>query len=78
MKEENQKKQSKPDFDYLKTLMKNKHDLEDRMAKIFNERWKLNNENLKCGQQLSLVEDQVRHMFGRFRIELKKSQDKSQ
>ena len=67
MPEENQKKQSKPDFKYLQTLMRNKHDIEDKMAKIFNERWKLNNENSKCGQQLRLVEDQVRHMIGRFR-----------
>jgi len=53
------------------TLMKNKFDIEDRIAKIFNEKYKLNNENLKCSQQLRLVEDQLRSMFSRIRIELK-------
>ncbi|KKM92287.1 hypothetical protein LCGC14_1219950 [marine sediment metagenome] len=51
--------------------MKNKFDIEDRIAKIFNEKYKLNNENLKCSQQLRLVEDQLRSMFSRIRIELK-------
>lgn len=69
-------KSSKKDFKDFENLMKNKHDLEDRMAKIFNEKWKLNNENTKCGLQLRLVEDQVRSIFGRFRIELKKEEIK--
>ncbi len=56
MPENNQKKQPKLDYKHLQTLMRHKHDLEDRMAKIFNERWKLNNENTKCGKQLRLVE----------------------
>ena len=69
---EKKEKKNKVDFDYLQTLMKHKHEFEDRMAQIFNERWKLNNENTKCGQQLRVVEDQMRDMFGRYRIELKK------
>ena len=64
-------KQSKKNFNEYEKLMKHKFDLEDRMAKIFNERWKLKNENTKCSLQLRLVEDQVRSMFNRFRIELK-------
>ncbi len=67
-------KNSKKDFDHYETLMKHKFDLEDRMAKIHNERWKLNNENLKKGQQLRLVEDQLRNMFDRFRVEMKKEE----
>ena len=51
-------------------LMKQKFDLEDRMAKIGNERWRLNNENTKCGQQLRLVEDELRVLFDRMRVEL--------
>ena len=65
----------KKNFEEYQTLMKQKFDLEDRMAKIFNERWKLNKENTKCGQQLGLVEDQLRNMFDRFRIELKSDKD---
>ncbi len=71
-KEGKMDKQPKKDFRYYQTLMKNKFDLEDRMAKIHNERWKLNNENIKCEQQLRLVEDQLRGMFQRIRIETKK------
>ena len=67
-------KQPKQDFKYYSTLMKSKFDLEDRMDRIHNERWKLNNENTKCGQQLRLVEDQLRNMFQRFRIEKKKEE----
>ena len=70
-------KQSKQTFEDFKTLMKNKHDLEDRMANIENERWKLNNENLKCSQQLRIVEDQVRSLFNRIRIGLKKDKEES-
>ena len=70
-------KQSKKDFNQYEKLMKHKFDIEDRMAKIHNERWKLNNENTKLGQQLRLVEDQVRSMFSRFRIELKKDKEES-
>jgi len=69
---------SKQDFNEYRTLMKNKFDIEDRMAKIHNERWKLNNENTKCGQQLRLVEDQIRSLFSRVRINLMKDEnDKS-
>ena len=53
-------------------LMKQKHDWEDRMDNIANEKWRLNNENTKCGQQLRLVEDQLRMFFDRKRVELKK------
>ncbi len=69
-----EEKKNKLDFEHLQTLMKTKHDLEDRKAHIFNERWKLNNENTKCSQQLRLVEDQIRSMFGRVRIEEKKDE----
>ena len=62
---------SKKDFNEYNSLMKQKFDLEDRQARIFNERWKLNNENTQCGQQLRLVEDQIRLMFNRMRIEKK-------
>lgn len=55
--------------------MKQKFDLEDRMDTIANEKWKLNNENTKCGQQLRVVEDQIRDMFNRMRIELKKEEE---
>ena len=71
-----EEKQHKKDFKYYQTLMKQKFDFEDRMAKIFNEKYKLSNENLKCSQQLRLVEDQLRTMFDRFRIELKKEEEK--
>ena len=67
-----EKKQSKKDFNEYEVLMKQKFDLEDRQAHIFNEKWKLNNENTRCGQQLAIVEDQIRIMFDRMRIELKK------
>ncbi len=77
MPESKIKQQSKKDFKTYETLMKQKFDLEDRMAKIFNERWKLNKENTKCGMQLKLVEDQVRSMFNRFRIELKEDNKES-
>ena len=70
-------KQPKKDFKEYETMMKHKFDIEDRMAKIHNERWKLNNENIKLGLQLRLVEDQVRSMFNRFRIELKKDKEES-
>ncbi len=69
-----EKKQSRKDYNHYETLMKHKFDLEDRQAKIHNERWKLNNENTKCGQKLRLVEDQLRGMFKRFRIEMKKEE----
>ena len=65
-------KQSKKNLNKYENLMKQKFDLQDRMANIFNERWKLNNENTKCSKQLALVEDQVRTIFNRFRVELKK------
>ena len=68
-------KKNKVDYEFLQTLMRNKHNIEDRQAKIFNERWKLNNENTKCSQQLRLVEDQVRNMFGRIRVTLKKEKE---
>ena len=58
-------------FNQYEKLMKQKYDLEDRMDKIYNEKWKLNNENTKCGQQLRLVEDQIRLMFHRMRVKLK-------
>ncbi len=58
----------KKDFNEYQKLMKNKFDLEDRMAKIANERWKLNNENTGCGKQLRVVEDQIRIMFDRIRV----------
>ncbi len=67
----------KKNLSEYETIMKHKFDIEDRMAKIHNERWKLNNENTKLGQQLRLVEDQVRDMFNRFRIELKKDKEES-
>ena len=60
---------SKKDFNEYSSLMKQKFDIEDRMAKIGNEKWKLNNENVRCGQQLKLVEDQIRLMFNRMRVE---------
>ena len=68
---------SRRNFKEYSALMKHKFDLEDRMAKIFNERWKLNNENTKCVKQLRLVEDQIRSMFKRFRIELKVEEESS-
>ena len=55
--------------------MKDKFDLEDRMAKITNEKWRLNNENTKCGQQLRVVEDQLRGIFNRIRIELEQNKE---
>jgi len=61
----------KKDYDFL---MKQKFDIEDRQAKIYNERWKLNNENTKLGQQLRLVEDQLRDLFNRVRVELKQNE----
>lgn len=67
-----QQNQSKKCFGDYQNLMKQKFDLEDRMDTIANERWKLNNENTKCGQQLRIVEDQIRDMFNRIRIELNK------
>ena len=67
---------SKKDFNEYQKLMKNKFDLEDRMAHIGNEKWKLNNENTQCGQQLRLVEDQVRQMFNRIRVK-QEGEDKS-
>ena len=69
-----EKKQPKKDFNQYETLMKHKFDIEDRMVKIANEKWKLNNENMKCGRQLRLVEDQVRNMFNRFRVKLKEEE----
>ncbi len=70
-------KNSKKDFNEYENLMRNKFDIEDRIAKIHNEKWKLNNENVKCGLQLRLVEDQIRSMFNRFRIEIKKDKESS-
>ena len=58
------------DFDLYQKLMKQKFDLEDRMAKIGNERWRLNNENTKCGGQLRIVEDELRVLFDRMRVEM--------
>ena len=66
---------SKKDFEEYQDLMKDKFDLEDRMAKITNERWRLNNENTKCGQQLRIVEDQLRGIFNRIRIELEQNKE---
>ena len=60
----------KEELELYPKLMKQKFDLEDRMAKIGNERWRLNNENTKCGQQLRLVEDELRVLFDRMRIEM--------
>ena len=60
---------SKKTFNEYSKLMKQKFDIEDRMAKIFNESWKLNNESTQCSKQLRLVEDQIRLMFDRIRIE---------
>jgi len=65
-------KQSKQSLSEYESLMKQKFDTEDRMDTIANERWRLNNENLKCSQQLRLIEDQIRLMFNRMRVELKK------
>ncbi len=65
----------KKGLDEYTKLMKQKFDLEDRMARIGNLKWKLNNENVQCGQQLKLVEDQVRLMFNRMRVE--NEEDKS-
>lgn len=67
---------SKKDFNEYETLMHHQFDIEDRMAKIFNEKWKLSNENTKLGLQLRLVEDQIRSMFNRFRVELKVDKEK--
>jgi len=68
-------KPSRKGFEDYQSLMKQKFDLEDRMDTIANEKWKLNNENTKCGQQLRVVEDQIRDMFNRMRIELKKEEE---
>ncbi len=65
---------SKKTFNEYSKLMRQKFDLEDKMAKIFNERWKLNNENIQCSKQLRLVEDQIRLMFSRIRIERKEDE----
>lgn len=70
-------KMSKKNSKEYDSLMKQKHDLEDRMANIFNAKWKLSNENTKLGLQLRVVEDQLRSLFGRVRIELKKDKEKA-
>ncbi len=67
----------KEKFKEYQRLMNQKYDLEDRMAKIYNEKFELNNKNIKCGQQLKIVEDQIRLMFHRIRIELKKDKEES-
>ena len=67
-----EQKKDKSDYDFL---MKQEFDIEDRMAHIYNERWKLNNENTKLSLKLILVKDQIRSLFGRFRIELKKDKE---
>lgn len=69
-------KNTKKDYEVYQNLMSNKFDLEDRMAKIFNERWKLNNENTQCARQLRLTEDELRLFFKRKRIELKEDENR--
>ena len=62
-------KQTRKNFNEYQKLMRQKFDLEDRKANIYNEKWKLTNENAQCSKQLMLVEDQIRLMFNRMRIE---------
>ncbi len=69
---------AKKNLDEYDFLMKQQFDIEDRMAHIYNERWKLNNENTTLGKKLRLVQDQIRSIFNRFRVELKKPKDESQ
>lgn len=68
------KKTKKKTFENYDKLMDDKFNLEDRMANIANERWRLNNENIKCGQSLRVIEDQLRSMFKRIRIDIKKEE----
>ena len=66
---------SKKDFNEYENLMKQKFDWEDKKVKIFQEITKLKNENLHCGQQLRLVEDQLRLFFNRARLEIKEEEE---
>ena len=50
-----------------KISLKEKWDNEDRRCEINNEIFKLRNENLKIGHKLSVIESEMRGIFGRIK-----------
>ena len=68
---------SKQNFKEYKTLMNQKFNWEDNKTKIFNKIRNLKCESLHCSQQLRIVEDQLRNLFGSIRVEMEKERDEN-
>ena len=62
-------------YNECKSLIEEKHNLENKMAKIGHDIWLKKNEKIKAGRQLALVETQLRLSFNRPRLVFKEDKD---